>query len=142
MDFETITADDFGRGLTGIGVNLLTSDVRGLAAFLEGVFGLDVHRMSDDFAIVRHGAHVLQLHSDATFGTHPVLGLVPETPPRGGGAQFYLFGIDPDLAIGRAEGFGGMVIENPQDKPHGLREATILSPEGYAFSPALALPAE
>ncbi len=26
------------------------------------------------------------------------------------------------------------------DKPHGLREATILSPEGYAFSPAVARP--
>ena len=33
---------------------------------------------------------------------------------------------------------GGLVVEMPSDKPHGLREATILSPEGYAFSPAVA----
>jgi hypothetical protein len=30
-----------------------------------------------------------------------------------------------------------MVIEPPADKPHGLRECTVLSPEGYAFSPAV-----
>jgi predicted enzyme related to lactoylglutathione lyase len=53
--------------------------------------------------------------------------------------QVYLFGVDPDAAAARAEAAGGLVIEEPADKPHGLREATILSPEGYAFSPAVAL---
>jgi len=62
---------------------------------------------------------------------------VPETPPRGGGAQFYLFGIDPDAAAARAQAAGYMVPEPPADKPHGLRECTVLSPEGYAFSPAV-----
>jgi energy-coupling factor transporter ATP-binding protein EcfA2 len=56
---------------------------------------------------------------------------------RGAGAQFYLFGIDPDAAAERAEAAGHMVIEPPADKPHGLRECTVLSPEGYAFSPAV-----
>ena len=41
-------------------------------------------------------------------------------------------------AVVRAEAAGHMVLERPADKPHGLREATILSPEGYAFSPARA----
>jgi hypothetical protein len=40
------------------------------------------------------------------IGAHPLLGLVPETPPRGAGAQFYLFGIDPDAAAARAEARG------------------------------------
>lgn len=138
MDLETISAEDFGRSLSGIGVNLLSPDVRALAAFLTETFGLTAHRISEDFAIIRHGAMMMQLHFDATYGAHPALGLVPEMPPRGGGVQLYLFGVDPDAAIARAEAAGHMVLEVASDKPHGLREATILSPEGYAFSPAIA----
>jgi predicted enzyme related to lactoylglutathione lyase len=137
MDFETVSAADFGRSLAGLGVNLLSPDVQALASFLSEVFGLNVHRLSDDFAIVTHDGAMFQLHGDGTFRAHPVLGLVPETPPRGGGAQFYLFGIDPDAAAVRAEAAGHMVLEPPADKPHGLRECTVLSPEGYAFSPAV-----
>jgi hypothetical protein len=37
----------------------------------------------------------------------------------------------------RAEAAGYLVIEPPADKPHGLRECSVLSPEGYAFSPAV-----
>jgi len=137
MDLETVPAADLGRSLTGIGLNLLTRDVRGLAGFLSEVFGLTAHRLSDDFAIVRHGAMMLQLHSDGAFAAHPLPSLIPETPPRGGGVQVYLFGIDPDAATARAEAAGHLVLEPARDKPHGLREATILSPEGYAFSPAI-----
>jgi predicted enzyme related to lactoylglutathione lyase len=140
MDLETVSADAFGRSLTGIGLNLLTRDVRRLAGFLSDVFGLSVHRLSGDFAILRHGAMMLQLHSDATFARHPLPGLIPENPPRGGGVQIYLFGIDPDAAIARATAAGHVVLEPVTDKPHGLREGTILSPEGYAFSPAIPIP--
>lgn len=137
MDLETVTPAEFGRSLTGLGLNLLTSDVRALADFLSDVFGLSVHRLSEDFAIARHGDVLLQIHSDGTFGAHPLLGLVPEMPPRGAGVQAYLFGIDPDAAARRAEAGGHLLLEPVADKPHGLRECTILSPEGYAFSPAI-----
>lgn len=136
-DYNTIDAADFGRGLHGLGANLLCRDVAAMAAFLRDVLGLKVFRESADFAIVVHDGMVFQLHSDASFGTHPVLGLVPDNPPRGGGAQFYLFGLDPNAVVARAD--PETVIEQPTDKPHGLREATVLSPEGYAFSPARAL---
>ncbi len=137
MDLETVDPAAFGRSLTGIGLNLLTRDVGALAAFASGVLGLGVHRLSEDFALLSHGGGLIQLHRDGTFGAHPVLGLVPEGL-RGGGAQVYLFGVDPDAAAARARGAGAEVIEPPADKPHGLRECTILSPEGYAFSPAVA----
>ncbi len=137
MDLETVSAEAFGQALTGIGLNLLTDDVERLAEFLTSVFGLSAHRVSADFAIIRNDSMMMQLHSDGTFSAHPLLGLVPETPPRGGGAQVYLFGIDPDAAIARAEAAGHMVLEPATDKPHGLREGTILSQEGYAFSPAI-----
>jgi len=137
MDYDKVPAEDFGRSLGGLGVNLLSPDVPRLVVFLSRTFGLATHRVSSDFAIVVHTGAIFQIHADATFGSHPVHGLLPDTPPRGSGVQLYLFGIDPDTAVSRAAEAGGTVIEPPRDKPHGLREATILSPEGYAFSPAV-----
>jgi len=137
MDFETVRPEDFGRSLRGLGVNLLCRDVAETARFLEAVFGLGVHRLGPDFAILTHDGAVFQLHSDASFAAHPIHQLLPEASPRGAGVQLYLFGVDPDAAAGRAEAAGGLVIEPPADKPHGLREATILAPEGHAFSPAV-----
>ena len=137
MDLETVSPADFGRSLDGLGLNLLCRDVRAMAVFLERTLLMSIHRLSDDFALARHGAVLIQLHRDATFARHPLHGLLPEAPPRGAGVQVYLFGVDPDAACGRAEAAGGAVIEPPADKPHGLREATILAPDGYAFSPAV-----
>jgi len=137
MDLETVPPEEFGRSLTGVGVNILTRDVAGLAGFMTAVFGLSAHRVSADFAILRHGDALIQVHADGTYAGHPLHGLLPEAGARGAGVQFYLFGIDPDAAAKRAEAAGGVVLEPPVDKPHGLREATILAPEGQAFSPAI-----
>lgn len=137
MDLETVDAATFGRSLSGLGVNLLCNDVPATARFLSACLGLSVHRMSSDFALVRYGSVLIQLHADATFARHPLHDLLPENPPRGAGVQLYLFGIDPDAACACAVEAGGVVLEPATDKPHGLREATILSPEGHAFSPAV-----
>ena len=139
MDLETVEADALGRSLRGIGVNLLTRDAAALAEFLTAVFGFKAHQVSADFALMIHDGSTLQLHGHGTYGGHPLLGLVPEAGPAGGGTQIYLFNCDPDAAASRAEAAGGTVIGAPRDKPHGLREATILSPEGFAFSPAMPL---
>lgn len=139
-DLGSLSGAELGRSLRGIGVNLLCRDVQGTAAFLGEVFGLTLHRVSPDFALVGHGEALIQLHSDAAFARHPLTAVLPENPPRGAGVQIYLFGIDPDRACARAELAGGMVFEPPANKPHGLREATILGPEGHAFSPAVVAP--
>ena len=141
MDYETIPAAAFGAGLQGITLNLLTRDVRGEAAFLVGVLGCKVHRLNDDYAIVVHGQAVMQLHSDRSFAAHPLYALLPEAGPRGAGAEIRLHGVDPDLACARAAEFAAaMVLAGPQDKAgHGLREAVILSPSGYAFVPSVPL---
>ncbi len=141
MDLETVAPAVFGRSLRGVGVNLLCRDVRAVAGFGAQVLGLGVHRLGDDFALLAHENMLIQLHSDRSYGAHPLLALVPEASPRGGAVQLYLFGLDPDAACARASTAGAMVLEPPTDKPHGLREATILSPEGHAFSPTVALPA-
>lgn len=133
MDFETVSAEEFGASLRGLGINLLVRDVRASAAFLETVFGLGVHRLSDDFAIITYGSQVFQLHSDGTYAGHPLQELLPENPPRGRGVQIHLFDTDPDEAVAKAEEAGGMVLAAPKAKPHGLVEAFILDPDGYCW---------
>lgn len=139
MDYETIDADSFGKSLRGIGLNLLVRDVKQEVTFLEAVFGIKGHQVTDDFAIATYGDQVFQLHSDGTYHSNPLLGMVPEAPPRGGGIEIRLYDTDPDEAVQKAEAFGAMILQPPTDKPHGLREAYILCENGYAWVPSRAL---
>ena len=139
MDFETVDPADFGTSLTGIGINLLVRDVQAETRFLTQVFQMQGHRISADFAIMQHQSQLLQLHSDGTYFSHPLLDLLPENPPRGAGCEIRLYQCDPDQAADKAEHAGGMVLQPPTDKPHGLRECYILCPDGYAWMPSLAI---
>lgn len=136
MDYDNVSAEDFGASLHGLGLNLLVSDVTKRTHFLSTLFGMEAFRVSADFAILRYGNQVFQLHSDATFATHPLLGLVPENPPRGAGIELRLYNTDPDGAIQRATAEGATVLQQPTNKPHGLREAVILDSDGYAWVPS------
>lgn len=136
MDYETVSAEEFGASLRGIGINLLVRDVPAQCRFLRDVFGMEVFRDSADFAIIRCGDAVFQLHSDGTYHSNPLLGLLPETPPRGAGVELRLYDVDPDLAVTQAKAFGAHVLQEPTDKPHGLREAYVLCENGYAWVPS------
>lgn len=136
MDFETVGAGDFGRSLTGIGLNMLVRDVTAEVAFLTEVFGMTAHQPTKDFAIMTYGREVFQLHADGTYHSHPLPSLLPEAGPRGGGIALYLFETDPDEAAARAEAAGGHILQAPENKPHGLRECVILDPDGYAWTPS------
>ena len=95
------------------------------------------HRLSRDFAIMTYEGAVFQLHSDGTFGAHPLLGLLPEAGARGAGIEIRLYETDPDASATRAEAAeGAIVLQAPADKPHGLRECVILCPNGYAWVPS------
>lgn len=137
MDYETVPATEFGHSLRTITVNLLCRDVAAEVAFLTAVFGMTAHRISRDFAILLHAGQPMQLHSDAAYHSHPLPSLLPEAGVRGAGIEIRLHEGDPDEAAARAEAAGGIVLQAPNDKmPHGLREAVILSPSGYAFVPS------
>lgn len=138
MNYERVSPADFGKSLRGFGVNILVRDVRDTCAFLREVFGLGIHRLSDDFAIVSHGDQIFQLHSDGTYSAHPLLSLLPENPPRGTGIELRLYDVDPDMAVAMARSRGAMILQPPTDKPHGLREAYILCKDGYAWVPGRA----
>lgn len=136
MDYETVTPKAFGASLRGLGLNLITRDVRHLATQLSQVFGMAAHRLSDDFAIMCYGDQVFQLHADTTYGANPLLGLVPENPPRGAGLEIRLYDTDPDHACTLAQAAGFTVLQAPTDKPHGLRECYLLCTDGYAWVPS------
>ncbi len=136
MGYDTISAEDFGASLRGMGLNLLVRDVKGEVAFLETVFGMKAYQPTADFAIMTYGDQVFQLHSDGTYHANPLLGLLPENPPRGAGIEIRLYDSDPEQACVKAEAAGATVLQPPTDKPHGLREAYILCDNGYAWVPS------
>lgn len=136
MDYESVPAAEFGASLRGLGLNLLVRDVPARCAMLEAVFGMTAHRVSRDFAILRYGGAVFQLHADHTYGANPLLGLLPEAGARGAGAELRLYDSDPDAAAALAEAHGMHVLQAPTDKPHGLRECCLLCPDGYAWVPS------
>jgi hypothetical protein len=138
MDFETVTAADFGRSLTGLGLNILVQDVPGLASFLCDVFQMTSHRQSPDFAILTYGDQLFQLHADPTYHSHPLPSLLPESGPRGGGIEIRLYNTDPDEAAERAAAHPhkSTLLQPPTNKPHGLRECVILCQNGYTWLPS------
>ncbi|MEO0937553.1 MAG: VOC family protein [Pseudomonadota bacterium] len=136
MDYDRVDAESFGASLTGIGLNMLVQDVGAQVAFLTEVFGMRAHQPSADFAIMTHGDAVFQLHADGTYHSNPLMGLLPETPPRGAGIEIQLYHTDPDAAVAHAKAQGATILQEPMDKPHGLREAYILCENGYAWVPS------
>lgn len=140
MDLGSVNAPDFGRSLSGLGLNLLVRDVPRHAQFLADVFGMQVHRVSQDFAIIAYHGQLLQLHADGTYHANPMLSLLHDSSPRGTGAELRLFQTDPDDAAARTEAAGGMILQAPTDKPHGLRETFIMDPDGYVWVASRPLP--
>lgn len=131
-------ADSFGRGLgPGIGLNLLVTNVERALCFQVPVLGASVDYWDDDFAILRAEGSVWMVHHDRTYRGHPLAGIAQAAEGRGAGAELRLYGRDPDAAEALAEGAGGIVLAGAADKPHGLREAYLLDPEGYVWVPSV-----
>lgn len=139
MDYDKVSAGDFGASLRGIGLNLLVRDVGREVAFLKALFGMEAFQPTADFAILTYGDQVFQLHVDGTYHSNPLLGLLPETPPRGAGIEIRLYDSDPDVVEAGAEAAGGVVLQGATNKPHGLREVYVLCENGYAWVASRAL---
>ncbi len=136
MDFEAVSPQEFGRALRGLGLNILVRDVPAMVRFLDRVFDIAAHRVSQGFAIMTYGDQLFQLHADHTYHSHPLPALLPEAGPRGGGVEIRLYDTDPDAAARRAGDFGATILQAPVNKPHGLRECVILCENGYAWLPS------
>jgi len=131
-------ADAYGRGLKGLGINLLVRDVARSVTFLTEVLGLQLLYSDRDFAALRHDGQDIMLHADHTYGEHPLLALTGDGALRGVGVELRLYGVDPDAAEARARQRGDPVLAPSRDKPHGLRECYLVDPEGYVWVPGRA----
>lgn len=128
-------APEYGRSLTGLGVNLLVRDIDPAVAYQKDVLGADVVYADPDFAVLTGYGSSWMLHADHTYSDHPLRGSLAPTEPRGIGIELRLHGCDPDAAEARARARDGIVLAGAMDKPHGLREAYLIDPDGYIWVP-------
>lgn len=134
-----MSADDYGRSIPpGLGINLLVKHVDASVAFAKHVFEAESVYDDEDFAVLRlpqTGAEWM-LHADHTYSDHRLSGLVRSVQGRGVGAEFRLYGLDPDACEARAREWGYQIFEGTIDKPHGLRECFIFDPDWYLWVPS------
>lgn len=138
IDFKNISAEGFGKSLSGFGVNLLVRDISKSCVFLQRVLGFEILRQSPDYAILSHQQMLLQLHADHTYADNPLPSLLPENGPRGAGVELRLYQVDPDQAEAIAIEMDYVVLQATANKPHGLRECFLLDPDGYCWVPSVA----
>ncbi len=130
-----IPADEYGRSLRGLTVNLLVADVARAVAFQTEVLGAQTTYVDPDFAVMSGFGSEWMMHADHTYNDHPLHGSLGPDMPRGIGTELRLHGCDPDQAEARALARGDIVLAGAMDKPHGLREAFIIDPDGYLWVP-------
>ena len=129
-----MSADEYGRSLRGLTVNLLVRDVERSLAFAREVLGVEVVYRDPDFAVLRHGPSEWMLHADHTYRDHPLYGSLAAGDARGIGAEIRVHDTDPDAAEAAARLRGDPVLAGSMDKPHGVREVFILDPDGYLWA--------
>jgi catechol 2,3-dioxygenase-like lactoylglutathione lyase family enzyme len=128
-------APQYSSALRGLSLNLLVRDIARSLPFHREVLGAQVIYSDPDFAVLRCGEVEWMLHADHTYLDHPLHASLAEDTPRGVGAELRLHGRDPDEAEAAARRLGFTVLARAMDKPHGLREAYLVDPDGYLWVP-------
>jgi catechol 2,3-dioxygenase-like lactoylglutathione lyase family enzyme len=129
-----MSADAYGRTLTGLSVNLIVRDVARTVPFYTDVLQLRLLHADADFAAFEGEGVKLQLHADHTYERMPWASRLRDEAKRGLGAEIRILGIDPDAAERRAREAGFTVLVPVRDWPHGWRDCVLEDPDGYAFA--------
>jgi catechol 2,3-dioxygenase-like lactoylglutathione lyase family enzyme len=108
--------------------------------FHREVLGAEVVYHDPDFAVLRRDGVEWMLHADHAYDQHPLQASLAGDGARGVGAELRLHGRDPDEAEAAARRLGYQVLAPATDKPHGLREAYLLDPDGYLWVPDVPVP--
>jgi catechol 2,3-dioxygenase-like lactoylglutathione lyase family enzyme len=132
-------APQYSHSLQGLTLNLLVRNIDQALAFHRAVLGAQVVYSDADFAVLRRGEVEWMLHADHTYLDHPLHTSLSEDSARGVGAELRLHGRDPDEAEAVARRLGFTVLAAAIDKPHGLREAYLVDPDGYLWVPDIPL---
>ena len=132
-------ADQYGKSLSGLSLNLLVVDIEIAVAFQTEVLGSKIIYSDPDVAILEAHGSSWMLHADHTYNEHPLSGSLRPELARGIGAEIRLHGCNPDNAEAEARKRGDTVLAGTIDKPHGLREAYLIDPDGYIWVPDIAV---
>jgi catechol 2,3-dioxygenase-like lactoylglutathione lyase family enzyme len=127
---------DYGRGLTGFGLNVIVTDLNRSVRFAKQVLGAEVFFRTDVFAaMILSGNHFMFHINDSYRGNalHPTL---VSDAARGVGVELRCYEVDPDAAESRARGLDYTILAGSIDKPHGLRECMILDDDGFVWIPS------
>ena len=135
IDDPWMPAPDYGRSLTGLGINLLVRDTDAALPFHREVLEAEVVYADPDVAVLRRKGMDWMLHAFHTYDKHPWYPVIASDAPRGVGVELRLHGRDPDAAEAVARRLGFEILQTTADKPHGLREAFILDGDGYVWVP-------
>jgi uncharacterized glyoxalase superfamily protein PhnB len=130
-------APEYGRSMPPASMNLLVRDPHAAAAFHRDVLGAEQVYLDEDFAVLRVGGLEYMLHADHTYEAHPWHEGLVGGERRGFGAEIRLLGVDPDAVAARAKAAGARLLQAPETKPHGWREATVEDLDGYAWAVGL-----
>jgi catechol 2,3-dioxygenase-like lactoylglutathione lyase family enzyme len=133
-------AAQYSHTLRGLTLNCLVRDIARSLAFHREVLGAQIVYSDADFAVLRYSEVEWMLHADHTYLDHPLHASLCKDMPRGVGAELRLHGRNPDEAEAAARRLGFMVLASAIDKPHGLREAYLIDPDGYLWVPDIPLP--
>ena len=130
----SVSANDYGRSLRGLSVNLLVREIARSLPFYTDVLGFrDLHHDPDFAALERDGVR-LMLHADHTYAAQPWAPRLAEKGKRGFGAEIRILGIAPDDAEQRARERGYTVLYATKEWPHGWRDVVLEDPDGYTFA--------
>ncbi|MFQ6021432.1 MAG: VOC family protein [Acidiferrobacterales bacterium] len=129
------SADEYGRSLRALTINLLVRDIENALVFQREVLGATVVYSDPDFAVLKGFDAEWMLHADHTYSEHILGQVVAAAKQRGVGIELRLHSRDPDEAEAAARQLGFKVLAVAADKPHGLREAFLMDADGYVWVP-------
>jgi predicted enzyme related to lactoylglutathione lyase len=131
---------DYGQSLTGLTLNLLSTNLDRARTFHSEVLGVSIRYIDADLLIAEGAGTSWMVHADHTYDNHRLMPLAQAAQPRGAGLEIRLHGLDPDEAAAAAHHHGFTVFDGPRDQPdHGLREAHIQDADGYMWVPDVPL---
>jgi uncharacterized glyoxalase superfamily protein PhnB len=131
---------DYGRSLTGLGFNLIVSDVNQAVHFATQVIQAEVFFRTEVFAAMTLSGHSFMFHLPDSYRGNELHATLVSDAPRGVGIELRCYNVDPDAAEARARALGYTVLAGSLDKPHGLRECMILDEDGFVWIPSRHLP--
>ena len=76
-----MSADDYGRSLTGLGINLLVTSVEQSAHFATAVLGATAVYSDVDFAVMKACGSEWMLHADHTYDSLSLIHISEPTRP-------------------------------------------------------------